>query len=206
MCFFLGLKEETNRLLTFGVANNTMLLFYTLLEKDLLRNCVLLDQSKILGKLIVVVVSTFCFSRFFNAKGRRFQEEIINLYGVIPTVTFALIRLELALTKNLRIGVLYILAVVLCVLILPPLYLEPHPICKIPIYLSRHLLLFYTLFRSLISVNRLNQFYKIHPSLCGYKVVYGIVQGDQITLNRNVLILIVFLLVFTVLKLSTLVN
>ena len=93
---FLGLNEEINRFLTLGLCNNIVFFLYTLYEKNLLSGIFIENKTNLgfLGRILIVLVSTFCFSKIFKKNGILFQERVLNMLGVVPTIVFFLIFLE----------------------------------------------------------------------------------------------------------------
>ena len=94
---FLGLNEEINRFLTLGLCNNIVLFLYTLYEKNLLSGIFIENKNLLgfLGRILIVLVSIFCFSKIFKKNGILFQERVLNMLGVVPTIVFFSILLEL---------------------------------------------------------------------------------------------------------------
>ena len=114
---FLGLNDEIVRFLTLGLANNLVLFFYSL--HDLLFRNLVANRGGLsfLGKITIVVISTFCFSKIFQKRGILFQEKILNGFGIVPTILYPLILLELFSTINLKKTLFAILGLEICFLL-----------------------------------------------------------------------------------------
>ena len=202
---FLGLNEEINRFLTLGLCNNIVLFLYTLYEKNLLSGIFIENKTNLgfLGRILIVLVSTFCFSKIFKKNGILFQERVLNMLGVVPTIVFFLILLELLFTLSLRAGILTLIGLEVFFFCIA-FHLTQYLVCKILFLLLKHLFLFYVFFRSTVNVKRLREFYYLHPSFYDYTLVYIVLQGEKLEKNRAIITLVLFVTMIAVYKLHSL--
>ena len=191
---FLGLNDEKNQFITFGVYNNLILFIDSILSE------VFLIYSAPLGvglvkKPFLIFVSTVFFSVFLKRKGARYQETILNKYHAIPFFVYILIQIELFFTRNVAIG---FAGSALIGLLFFMMMCTKSSVCFLVI---KHLLLLYTLFRSLLNNDCLEGFCQRDYYLYKYTEYYIVAQKKEIRLNRIILLLFVLLVVFSSRKL-----
>lgn len=143
----------------------------------------------LLGKTVVVVFSTLFFSKIFNL----FQQKILNKSCWIPDFAYTLILLELLFTLSLKKGVIALFVLDFCFLTCIAFHFEGSLIFKILILSLNHLLLFYILFRSLLTEKSFKKKNYLHPFLYNYVKVYIVLQGEKIALNRAFLLSLLLL-------------
>jgi hypothetical protein len=122
----LELQQKLKRFLIFGIFNNFLLFFYNIFS--LFKNSFFVSQNidysgfffetRYLEVVILLFISTLCFSWFLKKKGHVFQQKIFNVFDIMPRFVFYCIKIEYFLSKNLFVGFLVTQSVVFIVFFL----------------------------------------------------------------------------------------
>ena len=199
----LGLDNKTNQFLTLALWNGLLVFIYDLFSKKLFFGFVTFNGLQynfhFMEKTVLLALSTICFSFYYKVKGTTFQEKTLNKYQLLPNFFLILIKVEYFFTKEKRkdrfavFALFFIFTIQLSIFFSAFFGLAQYIVFKVLYFFFRYLLILYIFFRTLFNSCDFEKYPLMNKEFNDYIKIYKTLQKKQITFNRNIHIIFLFL-------------